>query len=169
MVDFTKPLILPSNPRPKNVRDADSLKFLQDELTLVHHTYPNLIKITSIPTILNPGQFLLNLKNEFNDEFKLALNLKVSISLDYPNGDFEFELIDFMGMDSKKAGKFITKIKNRADLLGAMGEGGVMEIAKVSVREMEEYEDHKEKALKRKNLFEIRLEEQEKKRLAEEK
>jgi hypothetical protein len=96
------------------------------------------------------------------------VNLKVNISLDYPNGDFEFELIDFMGMDVKKASKFMEKIKNRADLLGAMGEGGIFEIAKVGIREMEEYEDYKEKALKRKNLFEIRQEGIEKKRLEEE-
>jgi hypothetical protein len=54
-----KPPIMPPNPRPKNVRDEESLKFLKEELTLVHETYQDLIKITSIPTILNPGQFIL--------------------------------------------------------------------------------------------------------------
>lgn len=92
----------------------------------------------------------------------------MSLSLDYPSGDFEFELIDFMGMDVKKASSFMAKIKNRADLLAAMGEGGIMEIAKVGTREMEEYEMYKEKAQTMKNLFEIRQEEQEKKRIEEE-
>lgn len=55
MVDWSKPPIMPANPRPKNVRDEESLKFLKDELSLVHETYPELIKITSIPTILSPG------------------------------------------------------------------------------------------------------------------
>ena len=94
--------------------------------------------------------------------------MEVSISFDYPNGDFDFKLLEFRGMDDKKASVIMTNIKNRADMIGAMGEGGIMEIVQCGAREMEDYEQYREDAVKRKNLFELREEEQQRKQLEEE-
>lgn len=89
--------------------------------------------------------------------------------MDYPNGDdHTFELLHFKGMDQPQAEKLMKNITNRTRMVGIMGEGGVVEMAKIATREMEEYEDSIMKLKEKKNLFDERLEEIERKKMMEE-
>ena len=89
--------------------------------------------------------------------------------MDYPNGDDHiFELLFFKGMDQAQAENLLKNIANRTRLVGIMGEGGIAEMAKISTREMEEYEESIVNIREKKNLFRERMEQLEMKRLEEE-
>ena len=131
--------------------------------------YPGMIDILREPGQKFPAEIQVTIKNEFETSLTLKLSFKMTISMDYPSGDdHQFELLEFVGMDQQKAESLLKNIKNRTCMVGIMGEGGIVEMAKAASREMEEYEDFLVKLKEKKTLYEERQEELEKKRLEEE-
>lgn len=144
-------------------RTQTSLNSLLEEIELCLSTYPEIFKMKIPPSETGKGEIELNLKNEFIKEVNFSIDIKINFPFYYPKLPLEIELIDFGGVTHKMAENLVEILEEKSREMSFLDEMGLFEVVLVGVRWVEEVEEEQGRTLNRKNLFEIRLENEEKK------
>ena len=109
------------------------------------------------------GEIYCKFKNEFVNDFSFYIENLITVPFGYPSEPLELKMLDYSGILHKEKLKLEEKLDEKCRQLGEMMEPGLMELMHYTVRQVEGIEYEMVRLRKRKNLFELRMEDLEKK------